>query len=345
MGSPLSPVLAEIFMSNFEEKLFAKKNEIIKNVLFWTRYVDDIFCIWTGTDRQLDVFLKFLNTINKKIQFTLEKEKDGVLHFLDLSMSVKNSKIDFEIYRKPTQSDVTIPASSNQSLQIKHSVFYSLINRLINIPLRKESFEKELTTIKQIAFNNGYDTKIVDQILKKQYKIRIQRMLYNANINEKEHIFAAVNYVKGVSVCVKNRLNRLGIKAIEVNKCNLGGLLVNNKPKSNKLNKNGIYQIKCMQCDMIYIGQSGRAIKNRIKEHVANINSNKSTTGFADHCIRNNHHLDENDVKILHCERKGKKLNLLELLEIKKAQHQKKHLANTQIEIPTSSTPLILPKL
>lgn len=49
--------------------------------------------------------------------------------------------------------------------------------------------------------------------------------------------------------------------AVEVNKCNFGGLLVNSKPKTNTLNKSGIYQLKCLQCGIAYIEQSGRAIK------------------------------------------------------------------------------------
>lgn len=38
MGSPLSPILAEIFMS------ILRKNEIMENILFWTAYyVDNAF--------------------------------------------------------------------------------------------------------------------------------------------------------------------------------------------------------------------------------------------------------------------------------------------------------------
>lgn len=65
---------------------------------------------------------------------------------------------------------------------------------------------------------------------------------------------------------MKNRLNGL-IMAVEVNKYNLGGLLVNKKPKTNILNKRGVYELSCMHCHIVYecIGQLARAIKNRIK--------------------------------------------------------------------------------
>lgn len=45
-----------------------------------------------------------------------------------------------------------------------------------------------------------------------------------------------------------------------------------------------------MQCDTVYTGQIGRAIKNRISGPIAKL---KDTTGFADHCIKNIHYLDQ----------------------------------------------------
>ena len=55
MGSPLSPLLADIFMDNFESNLLNnKKISLISNIKFWYRYVDDVLCFWCGTDRQLD---------------------------------------------------------------------------------------------------------------------------------------------------------------------------------------------------------------------------------------------------------------------------------------------------
>ena len=44
-------------------------------------------------------------------------------------------------------------------------------------------------------------------------------------------------------------------------------MVVNNKEKSNTLEKNGVYEIQCAEYDAIYIGQCGRALKHRIPEH------------------------------------------------------------------------------
>lgn len=45
MESPLSPILAEIFMSDFENKLMNSNNTLVNKIIHWARYVDDVFCV------------------------------------------------------------------------------------------------------------------------------------------------------------------------------------------------------------------------------------------------------------------------------------------------------------
>ena len=68
MGSPLGPVLANIFMCAFEEKwlLNAKVSP-----LFWNRYVDDTFTLFHNKDSAND-FLHYLNGCHRNIKFTIE---------------------------------------------------------------------------------------------------------------------------------------------------------------------------------------------------------------------------------------------------------------------------------
>ncbi len=79
---------------------------------------------------------------------------------------------------------------------------------------------------------------------------------------------------------------------VSVNKRNPFSLLVNNKEKSITLEKNGVYEIHCAECDAIYIAQCVRALKHRISEHKKVIFTNTSNTGFADHCLQHNHFID-----------------------------------------------------
>ncbi len=76
MGSPVSPIVANLFMEHFEETALDTRFR------FWKRYVDDIFCIIKS--EFLDESLLFLNSLFPSIQLTSEVETNGSLRFLDV---------------------------------------------------------------------------------------------------------------------------------------------------------------------------------------------------------------------------------------------------------------------
>ena len=80
MGSPFSPVIANFFMEPFEKLMFELSRLKPK---VWLRYVDDTFVAWNQGEGKLQLFLQHINSKNKNIQFTMEKEENGLLPFLD----------------------------------------------------------------------------------------------------------------------------------------------------------------------------------------------------------------------------------------------------------------------
>jgi hypothetical protein len=166
MGSPLSPFLSEIFLSDFEKSfLLNPKSPFIKNIKFWCRYVDDVLCLWTGTERQLNNFFNFINSLNSKIQFTMEIEQDKKINYLDLSISHKNSKFSFGIFRKETYTDSIIPYNSAHHYSTKLAALNSMAYRLANVPMDPEEYSAERNTILTIANNNGFPTSLVTKII------------------------------------------------------------------------------------------------------------------------------------------------------------------------------------
>ena len=90
--------------------LFSSNNKYTKNIISYSRYVDDTFIIFNGTARQLENLRSYLNEVNPDIQFTLEIKKENKLNFLDLTIHKVNNGFEFNIYRKPTTSDLMINA-------------------------------------------------------------------------------------------------------------------------------------------------------------------------------------------------------------------------------------------
>uniref|UniRef100_A0A8D8XCL7 Reverse transcriptase domain-containing protein n=1 Tax=Cacopsylla melanoneura TaxID=428564 RepID=A0A8D8XCL7_9HEMI len=157
MGSPLSPLLAEAYMDDFEQQLFCENPPILQNILIYKRYVDDIFILWTGDTSEVQDLLHHVNQLRENIKFEIEIGGE-TLNFLDLTIKLNLStrKLEFSVYRKPSTTDTCIPANSNHPQIHKMAAFRALISRLLEIPMSRSNFINELDVIYQIATNNGY---------------------------------------------------------------------------------------------------------------------------------------------------------------------------------------------
>ena len=100
MGSPLGPVLANLFMGHNEGKWIT--NYRGTKPIFYKRFVDDIFCLFNN-EFEATEFLSYLNIQHPNIKFTEEKELLGKLPFLDVQIDKNYNGIFLtSVYRKPT---------------------------------------------------------------------------------------------------------------------------------------------------------------------------------------------------------------------------------------------------
>ena len=114
MGSPLGPTLASIFLCHHERNWLRHCPTDFKPI-HYHRYVDDTLIIFKEQSHS-DIFLHYLNSKHSNILFTLEKEQNGQIHFLDLTLIKNNTGIDIKGYRKPTFSGLGISYLSNSPL-------------------------------------------------------------------------------------------------------------------------------------------------------------------------------------------------------------------------------------
>ena len=91
MDSLWAPVFANLFVGHHEQHWLTQKEAL--SVLFYKRYVDDIFCMFK-TPEHADKFLDFLNTRDKNIRYTIEKEQDQKSQFSDILITkISNNRI------------------------------------------------------------------------------------------------------------------------------------------------------------------------------------------------------------------------------------------------------------
>ena len=129
MGSPLRPVLADIFMIELEQEILAELTQYIK---YCKRYGDDtISFVNLGP---IDYIITKLNSFDNNIQFTFEEEDKGTLPFLDVLIQRKGNSIVATIFSKPRNNDICLKRFCTRYLEKSnfkntsgmwiHSMFY-----------------------------------------------------------------------------------------------------------------------------------------------------------------------------------------------------------------------------
>lgn len=314
MGNPLSCFIANTFMATMEWSL---KNKA-QFPRYWRRYVDDVFVIIKKGEIQ--DLLNLLNSQFDSIKFTVEREENRRLPFLDLMLTRNNNRIDISVYRKPTSTDRYITYNSFTSYQHKLAAFNSMTYRLCKLPLNVQNYIQELKNIKRIALINGYkESKIDELVTKHSRKIKQESITTMKKIKDEPEIRRKFSFNGPLSYQISQILKRYNITCIFGNDGKLTNILGNTKDKIPDNQKSGIYTIKCNDCEQVYIGQSRRAIEIRYKEHRNHwLKGQPEKSSVAKHMIDEFHGFGTGNLKLLKSVPRNSYLDAFESLFIHK---------------------------
>ena len=318
MGSPFSPVLADLVMDDLEKD---RLSNLDFEVPVYFRYVDDIFIMVPNT--HVDRILQIFNTNPLNIEFTLEKEVGGAINFLDVSITRKqNQKLSFNWYRKPSWSGRYLNFNSHHPLRYKKSVINNLVDRAILLSDKK--FQKNnLKLITDTLDENDYPPCFTQDIINQRLLTLEQKTRLGNNhidINAEIKPFISIPYIEGLSEKISGILHSYNLKTAYKNQKNLKMIFKPTKDKIPKeLSSNIVYSVPCKgnDCKAVYIGQTKRFLKNRLKEHKNNIReSPNKQNALTKHTIEKDHFFDFDRTKILANEIHYKKRLLLEMCHI-----------------------------
>ena len=152
MGSPVSPIVANLFMEWFEEVAL---QSFRFEITVWKRYIDDTFVALC--DSLIDELTAHINSIDPAIQFTREEEVNKTLPMFDtLTRRNEEGKLSFSVYRKPTHTDQYLQFDSNQPLQHKLGVIRTLHHRCMMLCTEEDDKMKEIEHLKKVLSVSGY---------------------------------------------------------------------------------------------------------------------------------------------------------------------------------------------
>ena len=157
MGSPLSPVIANLYMERLEENALQTAPLLPR---LWLRYVDDAFVICPHGQDELQRFHKHLNGQHPNIKFTIEHEKENKLAFLDILVTRSETRLCTGVYCKPTHTDRYIPFHSHHHRKTITGVLRCMYNRAHRI-CDSTSRKPELQHLQSVFQANGFPEDVV----------------------------------------------------------------------------------------------------------------------------------------------------------------------------------------
>ena len=266
MGSPVSPIVANLFMEDYEGKALEAYQDPPK---YWGRYVDDGLAVIKTA--YIEPFTQHLNAQHTSIQWTCELEADGKLPMLDtLTTRMSDGSLKFSVYRKPTHTDQYLQFQSHQPMEHKMGVIRTLTHRADTIISDPQDKEREIKHLMKVLSVAGYST-----------------WAWQAPGRNNP-------YIGGVTETISRLIRKTGVAAHAKPHTTIRSILVAPKDKVNPQYKCGVvYQLTCQDCKASNIGETERALKQRLKEHL----KDSSPVGY--HMGYNKHKVDSQNIRIV----------------------------------------------
>ncbi|XP_065370896.1 uncharacterized protein LOC135963045 [Calliphora vicina] len=323
MGNPLSPTIANIVLDTLLDDVIDELRANNIEIKFITKYVDDLFAIIRKSDEEK--ILKTMNVYHNKIQFTIEREKNMSIPYLDINIIKDNGRIRTNWYTKPTSSGRMVNFNSTQPLKMKISTATNLIRKVLQIS-DVEYRKTNINRIRKILTKNSYPTYMTNNLINKVLKYEKQQKNPNT---EEEKVFYSVPFIPKLTETktMKRMITEKTTTIAYKSNMTLRHLFTNNKTKIDKLKSdNVVYEIKCdgnerERCNLVYIGTTKRMLGTRVNEHKTDIEKGKITTALSLHVKECNHKMDFDNIKILDREQKENKRYTLESLRIQQKIH------------------------
>ena len=236
----------------------------------------------------------------------MEPTQQGSLPFLDTLITIQpDNTLSTTVYRKPSHTDQYLQWDSNHHITAKQSVFNTLAHRAKTVSSTQDSLDKEMEHIKTALKHCQFPSWALNQwhhkFIQSQQQSNNPTNPTNNSTTDKSKTKATmvVPYIPKASEKFKKVCKSKGIQVHFKGSNTLRTALGNPKDKDPKSNQTGIiyhYQCPHINCTSTYIGESGRTLGDRIKEHFkapSPIHQHSSTTG---------HPMDLNQFNILHKE-------------------------------------------
>ena len=329
MGSPLAPILANLYFRDFETLRILSQNFPFK-FKFYYRYMDDLFFVFNENYNQEDI-TNYFNQQDQYLKFTIETESEDSLQFLDMQVVRKLGVLETRWYRKLSNTLTFSSWDSLESKLYKIRLIYTMVNRLSKICSTTQFYDDDLKSLYTSFLDSGYPQEILSKHFKKAVHCLKKSLCAFRSKTVTEQLTTKRCYYMGFyyksfqtelfSQRVKKLVRRFypDIKLTTFYKHgpNIISLFSSKIKTQTKQTETGVYKILCKNCEKSYIGETGRSLLLRMNEHEKFHDIRKSA--IANHRFGLNHQMDFQNARVVHKENNLVKRKIAEALLIKKS--------------------------
>ena len=315
IGAPLSPVLASVFMIDFEMKCIPVSPVPVKT---WIRFVDDTYAVVKRG--QEEVVLQYLNGVHNSIKFTCEVEEGGSLPFLDVLVTRgEDGVLKTTVFRKKTHTNRYLNFRSCHSVNTKWGVVKSMVRRAQRVCSDESALEEELRFLEKVFSANGFPRRGLRKVVRKCSgggdKLE--------NDRQEGWRVMRLPYLSGLSERLRRRMRRFGFKVWFTKGRTLGSILSRPKLRQKEaLEEAGVvYTQGCKDCDKVYVGESGRRASCRKAEHQKCVRDMDMRSAIAQHVHEQSHRPDSDSFKVILKEKDWRRRKIKESLVIRQARN------------------------
>ena len=215
--------------------------------------------------------------LHPNLEFTIEKENDNELPFLDLLIKRDNGKLSSSWYSKPTDTGVTLNYHACAPTKYKRNIVEGAVHRIHHTTTSWVAFDRGVEKLKTCLEANQYPPNfynpiIADTITKihEQASPTPNPISDSSKTKEKsERLLFITQYRGKTSDELSKRIRKISSASVVFTTRKLKTCLPSLKATISKdLRSRVVYQIDCTGCGSCYVGKTIENLRTRLSEHL-----------------------------------------------------------------------------
>jgi hypothetical protein len=152
----------QFVLGDLENNAFASFN--LKPHMY-CRYVD---VEWPEILFSMEHLQNHFNSFYTSTKFTIEREQNNSLPFLDVKITHTNGVVTTKVYRKPIDTVLYLKYNSNLCKPVINGIVNSLLHRPMTQSSSKSIYKQEVEKVQGILIEKNYPKRLLDNIRKKR---------------------------------------------------------------------------------------------------------------------------------------------------------------------------------